>query len=214
MSTHLIFGSEEVRQFVYCPRILYFRRVLRYKPIYPVKVSKGTNYHSQWSKKQERDITARSTEITKIQNLYVENTKLGLCTIIDQLEFLEYDHLPENWQQNSSIIELNEKKTKFCRITELKNCKAFPNIQEHHKAQLIAQALTLEGQQGYYVIQGRVRYRYKEEHVIPIWPGDKQWIKNLVNQMQQTILNELPPLPTPHVGKCEDCEYWTVCLRA
>ncbi|MHA1808032.1 MAG: hypothetical protein ACXQTM_06470, partial [Methanosarcinales archaeon] len=45
-----VFSVEDVRQFVYCPRIIYFRYVIRGIPRQTVKMRRGSDRHETWRK--------------------------------------------------------------------------------------------------------------------------------------------------------------------
>ena len=66
-------SSEEIRQFLYCKRIIYFRRILRIRFKPTVKMEIGSEKHEK-------------IRIKGRKNVYLCDDDLGLCAIIDVLK--------------------------------------------------------------------------------------------------------------------------------
>jgi len=114
-----LIGTEEIRQFVYCKRILFFRHVLHAPMKQTYKMEYGTKKHEELEKlsKKSKDTT------NKYFNIYLTDSKLGLVGLLDYFEFDGNEAYP----------------------VEIKSGNIPPgNLDNPHKYQVTAQALLIE----------------------------------------------------------------------
>ncbi|MHA1252564.1 MAG: CRISPR-associated protein Cas4 [Candidatus Helarchaeota archaeon] len=184
----LIFTAEEVRQHIYCPRIVYFRKVQHLYPGQTYKMERGSDLHEEEIRKKKVDEKAR---FVYYYNLYLVDEGLRILALLDCLETDGERGVP---------IDL---KTGRCYSNEIK---------EHHLAQLIVQAILVEMQLELEVKEVRVNYM-DEKKVLskPISMSEKLWVLNEVEKMRKMVESEVIPRPTRHEAKCVDCEYWAYC---
>ncbi|MFX1521405.1 MAG: CRISPR-associated protein Cas4 [Promethearchaeota archaeon] len=82
-----------------------------------------------------------------------------------------------------------------------------------HRFQLAAQAYLIEANFGKDVSKSVIEYSKEGRREITISIKDKIDLIRILNEMRQIVSQEKLPRPTPHVGKCADCEYWKKCRR-
>lgn len=73
------------RQYLFCPRIVYFSLLTNIKPIYPKHVKMGEDYHTLQDKlESSRNFKKLKIDfIDKISNKYLEDTELEICGKVD-----------------------------------------------------------------------------------------------------------------------------------
>lgn len=183
-------GTEEVRQFAYCKRILFFRYVLRapMKPTY--KMEFGAKKHERLQK-----IVNKSKEgyTQKYYNVYLTDPLLGLVGLIDYFEFDGKEAYP----------------------VEIKSGHILPEgIDNPHKYQVTAQAILIEKNFDFLVKKVRVYYSKHNKIVdYPIGVKDKLKVMEFTNQINKLLASEKIPETTKDKGKCIDCECRNYCLR-
>ena len=204
-SKKILIRSEDIRQFIYCPRILFYRYVLRFRPLPTPKMKKGMKKHGKEKQKQMKSIK-RAEQLQQDSNLdfhyrevYLENETLGLCGKVDLLEV-------KNDQFGGEEVSVTEVKTGMTKGKQ---------IAEHHLMQLASQGLLVEQCLNVKVTTLRVHYtENNEEKVVLFDDGLRTKVLQVLIAIQQMVGEEEMPEPTNDVGKCKDCEYWLVCLRA
>lgn len=183
------FSPEDIRQFVYCPRIIYFRYVLRHRVTTSKKMKVGLNKHEKWKTR----IKERKLGMTRYYGVHLDAPNIGLFGIIDAVD---YDG------KSATPIEL---KTGHWSSS---------GIHSHHKAQLMAECMLVENALLAEVNSGILRYEVKrEDYTVNYTDGEKIWISNALSSMRDIVLNEVLPEPTDKSTKCIDCEYYGVCLK-
>ena len=83
-----------IRQYIFCPRIVYYNLLTNIKPIYPRQVSLGNEYHTlqdRLSKNRKfKKLNIKYDEF--VLNKCIENKDLNICGIVD-LAFLSKDEV-------------------------------------------------------------------------------------------------------------------------
>ncbi|MHA1265550.1 MAG: CRISPR-associated protein Cas4 [Candidatus Helarchaeota archaeon] len=182
--------TRDVQEYVYCPRFIYFTRVMQLRPLPTYKMQRGNSRHEQFIRRQTH---AKEAGLEKYYNLYLRDDELGLIGLLDYLE-LDGDELVP---------------------VEYKTGNPQPGTEEdYHKAQLVAQALLVERHFHRFVRHVKVIYEKLPTPVIYELSGvEKVQILQILEEIRAIIQKELMPPPTPHEAKCQDCEFWRVCLR-
>ena len=186
--------AEDIRQYVYCKRILYFRHVMGIWPIKTYKMERGEEIHEQKARKRNVDIQGT---IETYHNIWLQSVKLGYGALLDAFEFTGSEIYPVEIKSGHGPGETDN------------------HDLEHHKYQFIAQALLLE--EAFNIPVSRARVRYVDAGVdsfVPITFDDKELLRKLLKAIRETIRLEIVPEPTSHAGKCVDCEFWYYCLHA
>ena len=185
-----LIGTEEIRQYVYCKRILYFRLVLKA----PMKKTYKMEYGEKKHEKLQKMANKVEEPSQKYFNVYLKDPKNMLVGLIDYFEFDGKEAFP----------------------IEIKSGKKPPEgIDNPHKLQVAAQAILIEKRFDFLVKKVRVFYSREQEMVeYPIKIEDKMKVFQLVDEIHEMLRTERIPEPTIHEGKCVDCECRIYCLRA
>jgi len=188
--SEILFSAEEFRQFVYCPRIIFFRHVAKIIPDQTYKMKSGSRYHDE---KVRRNTQSIQDNLIIDYNIFLEDQVLGICAL--------FDAIAKEGEGKYYPIEFKTGKTPFI-------------IPEHHFAQLVAQAILIEHFYQTNVSQVEIRYGSDKRFLVPLTEEDKSSLFAQLKKMHEMIKNENFPPPTKYAAKCHDCEFWIVCRRA
>ncbi|MBD3198142.1 MAG: CRISPR-associated protein Cas4 [Candidatus Lokiarchaeota archaeon] len=185
-----IIGSEEIRQYVYCKRIIFFRHVLHAPMKQTYKMEYGVKKHEKLQEIANKEKEASQ----KYFNVYLTDPDSSLVGLIDYFEFDGNEAYP----------------------VEIKSGNLPPDgLDNPHKLQVAAQALLIEKNFDFLVKKVRIFYTKHHELVeYPIDIEDKLKVLKIVEEIETLIDREKIPEPTKHQGKCVDCECKSYCLRA
>ncbi len=184
-------GTEELRQYKYCKRILFFRHILQAPMKKTYKMEIGEEKHVELQLLKER-INEKSVD--KYFNIYLTDHELGLVGLIDYFEFDGNEAYPV--EIKSGHIPLDKE------------------MDNPHKSQVTAQALLIERNFNFLVKKVRIAYLKAEEIVdYQISIEDKLTAMKIIRRIRNMLLTEQIPPPTEDKGKCVDCECQIYCLR-
>jgi len=185
-----IIGTEEIRQYVYCKRILFFRHILKAPMKQTYKMEYGMKKHEELEKLSNK--AKNSTQ--KYFNVYLTDIDIGLVGLIDYFEYVGDEAYP----------------------VEIKSGNIPPEaIENPHKYHVADQALLIEKNFKFLVKKVRIYYiKHKKFVDYPIGIEDKLEMIKLVKNIQDMLISEQMPEPTNNKGKCKDCECKNYCLRA
>ncbi len=182
--------TRDVQEYVYCPRFIYFIRVMQLRPQPTYKMKRGNAKHEQLIR---RHMHEKDETIEKYYNIYLRDDELGLIGLLDYLE-----------TDGDELIPVEYKTGNPQSGTET----------DYHRAQLVAQALLVERRFHRYVRRVKVIYEKLPAPIIYDLSGaEKIRILRMLDEIRTIIQKEIMPPPTPHEAKCQDCEFWRVCLR-
>jgi len=186
-----IFTAEDIRQYFYCPRIIYFRYVLRARVSETVKMRKGREIHKEKYRSKKIEIDG---EKQKYFNVYLLSEEYGLAALID---LLIYDG------ENIDVVEIKSKKTGNFKFLK------------HHKMQLVAQAVLAEKELRKNVRKIGVLYDDVDKITwFEINDSDKLEIFETLKKINEIVIYENIPNPAKNTAKCVDCEYKYLCEDA
>ena len=236
-------GSELVRQFIYCPRVPYFRLILGIRRNMTSKMRRGLQKHeafqdflAHWEQRlrKQDDVDSSATipwqrylrylKESKV-DVYLEDDHLGVNARVDVVHPIDQDlivTLHANVVQNDNVHEELSKHFQDCqgkpmyRVIELKFTKLVPEKEPFmsHRLQVALQALLVENCWNACVPVGVIHYLPShEERSFIITERMKAFLTSQVEELRQMLEEETVPPPTPHEKKCIDCEYWNVCYR-
>ncbi len=184
-----LIGTEEIRQYTYCKRKIYFRHVMKAPMRQTYKMKYGVEEHERFQKR----IGESEDYIQKYYNIYLVAPKLGLVGLIDYFIFDGQEAFPV------------EMKTGNIPYSPLEN----PD-----KMQVSAQAILIENNFDFLVQKVRVYYSKTDtikDYVID--SSDKLNVLKKVRGIQSMISSEKIPEGTPNENRCRDCECNKYCLR-
>jgi len=180
----------DIKQFVYCPRILYYRHVLPMPYVPTPKMIAGRTIHSQMSKREHRRTTKRYQLAAgnRLFNQSFVSERLGLIGKLDMLIEDGGNYYPVEYKYSYGEPQL------------------------HHRYQLFAYALLVEENLQSVIRRGYV-YMLASESVfqIDISESQKLFTKKVITRMNRIISLQEMPAPTPHRERCPNCEFRLYC---
>lgn len=184
----------DVKQYFYCPRIIYFAHVLHVEKGEDAKRVAGKEVHSEIERLEKRRKTVLFTKqfgkAEKRFKVYLKSKRLEMKGLLDCLLITNSDYIPLEY--------------KFTRTGKY----SFRN----HKYQLAAYALLVEDEHNTTVKKGYIYYDLdKSLKEVAITPVIRSFVKKGVARIKSIIENEEIPEPTRMRGRCRDCEYLNIC---
>lgn len=188
IENQIFFSAEDVRQFAYCPRKIYYRYVLRNDWLISPKMKKGTELHEVLCRRRKNEKVGR---VERYYNLRLQDDDLGLFALID---IVEWDG------EEGRVIELKTGSHKGKQ----------PNYPD--KLQVVAEAILVEFAMGIPVTVGSVWY-YKQDEMLDfeISYEDKLKVVDILKKMRKIVALELFPEIERPTKKCRDCECRRLC---
>ncbi len=190
MVAHL--SVTDIRQFIYCPRIVYYTVGLDLPRPVTAKMESGTASHSR-----EEDLERRRTfkaygvreeGATREFGVSLFSERLNLSGRIDMALVLPQEVCPVEYKDSTWPVGL------------------------HHKYQLAAYALLAEehwGKPVRRVFVYRIPLRRAQEIIIT--PAMRRYTTRLLNGIRAALDADLRPAPTSRRGRCVDCEFRRYC---
>jgi len=179
----IIVTAESLRQYLYCPRIIYFRYVLGAKPPETLKMQIGKEIHEKL-----KQIADKNTLV----NVFLVSEELGLSGIADIIKI-----------NGNEATVLEAKLSKFG-----KKIDEHHKIQLAAYKLLVENVLKLKVKCTgvYYIDEDQVIWiRLDKRH--------EQKVLETIKHIREIIQHETIPNPTPNIAKCDDCEYYIYCQR-
>ncbi len=180
----------DIRQYMYCPRIIYFDYVVVVPRHITFKMEKGKTAQEDFSHKEKRRTLAKwgLEDGQREFHVPVKSEKLGLFGILDMLI-----------TSDSGLYPVEYKNT-------------FGSVAIHHKYQLIAYAMMVEEERRkpvregfiYLIPQNKMEKFFVDE-------GARFYTKKICTQIRQIIENQTFPEATRKKGRCRDCEFRNYC---
>ncbi|MDH7578357.1 MAG: CRISPR-associated protein Cas4 [Bacillota bacterium] len=179
----------DIKQYLYCPRIIYFTYVLPVEKKTTPKMEIGKEEHLKTARLEgRRRLRAYGlTEGERFFNTYLFSPRLGLEGVLDMYLAVPRGSFPVDFKNT-------------CRLAV------------NHKYQLLAYALLLEDQLGrpvrggfiYLIPLGRAVY-------VEATPEARLYTKRLLGAIRGLIGQEQFPSLPRRAGRCADCEYRNYC---
>jgi CRISPR-associated exonuclease Cas4 len=195
-ATDLLFEVTDVKQWTYCPRVLYYRYCLpEIRPITDL-IAAGIRSHSDEVGREERR-SLRSYGLTTGQRVFdigLRSTTLGLRGRLDLAIVV-----PERAAPHAEAM-----------VVEYKDSEkpAGP----HFKLQLAAYALLLEEAWGLPVRRGFIySIPLRTAEIISITPGLRQKVLQTIEAMRTAIAGEQMPMAPTSRRPCVSCEFRRFC---
>lgn len=186
-----MFTVSDIKQYFYCPRIIYFIYVVPVKPVVSTtaKMEMGKERHERISNLEKRR-TLKAFGLSSGQRefrLSLYSEQLGLSGILDMAIFQKRRVFP----------------------VEFKNSFQKPWL--NHTCQLAAYALLLEDLRSLPADEGFVYLiPQKKAERIPLKRA-KSRIRNVLLELDAMVRDQFIPEPTHKRGRCVDCELLRYC---
>lgn len=180
----------DVKQFIYCPRIIYFTYLMPVERRITRKMAYGKESHAELDRlERRRGFRAyRLEEAERRFHVPLASDRLGMRGILDMLLVSPGGYFPVEFKDTSRRPGLN------------------------HKYQLVAYAMLVEE-----VYRQPVREGYiylipaQKAIVIPITQGMRDFVRSAVSKIEEMVLTEKIPAITREIRKCVDCEWRNYC---
>jgi len=190
----------DVKHYIYCPRLVYFDRVLHAQPVFGSQQEESQEQHEEYVRKELRrkDAVYYLPEFVGAQKLLfvqLASEKLQLRGVVDCIiKTAKGEYIPVEYKNMNS------------------DCgKAYMD----HKYQLVAYALLVEENFGSVVKRGFVNY-IPEKLILQleITPTMKGYVKRVIGHIKRIIKEEtLPPIRVAK-NKCQGgCEHKQTCQK-
>ncbi|MDK2879232.1 MAG: CRISPR-associated exonuclease Cas4 [Thermoanaerobacteraceae bacterium] len=183
----------DIKQYVYCPRIIYYTYVLpvNKKPTFKMEHGKDRHLEIDRLEKRRKLVSYGFEEGERIFHLPVYSERLGLSGLIDM------------------VIEFKKGKLREYYPVEFKN--TVHQIQQNHKYQLVAYAMLLEEHYNKPVRRGFIyTIPNKDIQVVTITDSMRIYVKKVISAIYNMIKREKFP-EARSVRRCWDCEYKNYC---
>lgn len=180
----------DIRQFVYCARVVYYTRYLELPRPVTYKMEEGKLQHGR-SARLERRRSLRTYGLDEGERHFsvrLYSHRLGLSGLLDMVIETQDEVIPVELKHTTGALELN------------------------HKYQLTAYGLLVEDQWDRPVRRGFVyRIPDKEAVEVPITPNMRRHVHRLLGEIRAMLDSGRRPNPTRHRGRCVDCEFRRLC---
>ncbi|MBX5321273.1 MAG: CRISPR-associated protein Cas4 [Candidatus Bathyarchaeia archaeon] len=190
----------DVKHYVYCPRLVYFDRVLHAQPVFGSQQEESQELHIEYVRKELRrkDAVYYSPEFVGAEKLLfvpLVSKSLQLQGVVDCIiKTVKGEYIPVEYKNMNSD-----------------KGKAYMD----HKYQLVAYALLMEENFGTVVKRGFVNY-VPEQLILKfeITPSMKSYVKRVVGHIKRIIREEmLPPIRVAQ-NKCQGgCGHKQTCQQ-
>jgi CRISPR-associated exonuclease Cas4 len=180
----------DIKQYLYCPRVVYFTYNLPVRRPITYKMEEGKREHEHAEELEERR-TLRAYGLSqgeRLFNLDLYSHRLGLSGRLDMAILTSWEAIP----------------------VDFKNTQEGPAL--NHKYQLAAYGLLLEEHLARPVRRGFIYLLpIKEARQVPLTPDTRIFVKELLERIRSLIVGEALPQPTRRRARCLDCEFRNFC---
>lgn len=180
----------DIKQFLYCPRIIYFTYVCPVPRKITHKMEYGKDMHLELDRLEKRRTFKRYklADGERVFHFPLYSARLGLQGRLDMHIVANGAFFPVEFKHSSGKPGLN------------------------HKYQLIAYAMLLEDYYQQSIRHGFLAYDLgKSVFSIPVTTDARDFVKDVLDKIRYQISKERMPNPTRQRGKCTDCEYRKYC---
>jgi len=180
----------DLKQYAYCPRIVYYQHVMPVERATTYKMMYGKEAHAALEAlEQRRKLRAYGLDAgERMFHLWLSSSRLGLSGKLDLLIRTEQGFYP----------------------VDFKHTEGRPH--RNHLLQLAAYALLVEERYGVPVERGFL-YLIPSKDVVEVEITDalKQEVLEVIQRIHEMVRREALPPPTPVRARCTDCEYQNYC---
>lgn len=187
----LLLTVSDVKQFPYCPRIVYYSYLLpvRARPT-TFKMEEGSRAHERIAALEERR-SLRAYGLEEGQRHFdvaVASERLGLRGRLDMVIETDAEVVPVDFKNSEGAVGLN------------------------HKYQLTAYALLVEEVWRRPVRRGFI-YLIPQQRAqeVRITSNMRGWVRKALQEVRAAIAQEALPPATRMRGRCTDCEFRNLC---
>lgn len=180
----------DVKQYAYCPRIIFFNYVCPVPAKATRKMEYGKEVHLELDRLEKRRTFKRYNlaEGSRFFHTQLYSPRLGLEGKLDMYIEAGGERFPVEFKNSSAGLSLN------------------------HKYQLIAYAMLLEDHFNKPVRYGFVYFDpLKELYPVEITPNCREFVRQALNEIREMVRREKMPRAPARQNRCIDCEYKNFC---
>lgn len=180
-----------IRQYFFCPRIVYYNLLTNIKPFYPLHVNMGLEFHKMQTKlSKNRKFQKLKIDFEYIlMDKYFEDEKLGICGKVDLALICKDEIVPIEFKF------ANNKKPAYSHILQL-----------FGYGKLLSDNFDKDFKQAVIIYD-----KYVKIFKIQITKKLEQDFLNTLNKIKQIKENNLLPQSSASEAKCTQCEYINYC---
>lgn len=186
----MMFTVTDIKQFIYCPRVIYFTYVMPVDKKITFKMDYGKEQHLRAEELEER----RKLRLYGFKEgqrrfrLHLKSDRLNLSGILDMLIISDGQYYPVDFKDSTRAPDSN------------------------HRYQLTAYALLVEEEFGKPVRKGFIHLiPIKRVYPILITQNMRDYTKKVITRMNQIIQKEIMPPANRSRARCIDCEFRNWC---
>lgn len=187
--TRWLFTVTDLKQYMYCPRILYYQVCLPDIRPTTYKMQEGVEAHREERQRAGRR-SARWYGLPEGERLFdvtVQSSALGLSGQVDEVI-----------QTGTEMIPIDYKMAR--------------QVSHHYKIQLTAYAMMLEETYRTTVRRGIIYLiTTRKAHEVPISRALRDKVSQVLDVMRDIAEHETMPAPTDWRQRCPDCEFRRFC---
>lgn len=190
VSESLTLTVSDVKQFVYCPRVVYFTYALSWRRPTTYKMEEGRLEHEHVAELEERrGLRAYGLAEGERQfNVSLYSKRLGLSGKLDMVINTPGEVIPVDFKNSGAGVGLN------------------------HKYQLTAYALLVEDRWERAVRRGFIYLLpLKRAYEVPITPNMRLFVRERLEEIRRMVKGEAMPTATRQKSRCRDCEFQNFC---
>lgn len=190
ISPALSLTVSDIKQFVYCPRVVYFTYFLQQRRPTTYKMQEGNLEHEHVAELEERrSLKAYGLAEGERQfDVALYSDRLGLSGKLDMVILVANEVIPVDFKNSGVGVGLN------------------------HKYQLTAYALLVEDRWGKPVRRGFIYLvPLKRAYEVVITPNMRLFVRRTVELIRDMIDGEYMPPATRQKSRCRDCEFQNFC---
>ncbi|MEM3414687.1 MAG: CRISPR-associated protein Cas4 [Thermoproteota archaeon] len=191
-----LIAATDIKQYHFCPRIIYFTRVLGVEERTTASEEEGKEAHEEFHKKERRRTTLLGGKTIKVEQkwtaLQLKSEKLGIEGIVDMVV-----KTPEGY----AVIEY--------KMTTMPK-----RIMPGHLYQAAAYAMLVE--EAFRTVVRKLYVHYEKSNKlleIPMTENIRRHVLWTIEQIRSIIEKEKLP-PAKSSGKCKSCGYRWICREA
>jgi CRISPR-associated exonuclease Cas4 len=180
----------DLRQALYCPRIVYFTYCLPVPRPVTYKMTEGQFQHEETTdKERRRSLRAYGlSEGERHFHVHLRSERLGLSGLLDMAIVSPQEVIPVEYKNTRKALGL------------------------HHKVQLAAYGLLVEEEWDRPVRRAFVyRIPEREAEEVSITPNMRRSVGRTMARMREMVASEAMPPPTRRRERCADCEFRNFC---
>jgi len=186
----MIFTVSDIKQFLYCPRIVYFTYVMPVQKKTTFKMEYGKEEHSRVEELEQR----RRLKIyglregKRLFQVHLKSERLGLSGILDMLIISDGRYYPVDFKDSTNLQGSN------------------------HRYQLTAYSLLVEERFGKPVRRGFIHLiSVRKTYAVDITQNMRDYTKKVLTRMARIVQGEIMPPVCRTRGRCLDCEFRLWC---